>query len=153
MTKALCLGTMGLALCSFFHVLINDGRVHPNEAPTALSPHSVGPSSSAGSRPDTAPDVALDLLYRIIDWEFEDRELVATGRFLRQFESGAQLLADADLDQMHTVRRSVHWVWVEAPVLEKPDREVPRTVRIRLLRGEEGWKVEDVRCVAKRIQG
>ena len=86
--------------------------------------------------------------FQILDYT-PDPDEVASGRFAESFAESLPLLQSLDVDQAQVVRRTAHWVRLEAPIFDSSGFETGR-VRIRLERVDGEWRVEDVRELRAR---
>ena len=86
---------------------------------------------------------ARTLILRVIDGDFELRRDIASGRFLKDFDSYAPALGEMDLDELRTISRTPYAARLEGPSIA--DTEL--RLWIRIVKKPDGWKVEDVRWV------
>ena len=118
------------------------------------------PSDTTPVDTDTGrrPDIARDLLSRIVKGDYTRRSEIATGRFLREFETQIFLLLDVDRTNIALARRGPNWLHLKGPYELADKRWKHRThlddytvlraakeVMIRLLKEGGLWKVEHIR--------
>ena len=101
---------------------------------------------------DEAPDPARDLVLKITTCEFANREDIATGRFLRNFDAHARELTALDLKGMKLLDRGENWVRIEATwnAASVPSVRRRETVRLRMVESKGSWKVEHFKVVPSK---
>lgn len=104
----------------------------------------------------TATDPVTDVIRRIKDSNFQGLDSVMTGRYLKAYQKSHEpvLVETVDLDRVRLHSRGDDWIFLEAPY--QPDSEwhadaIPwndasaeGTARMRLVRRDGEWKLENV---------
>ena len=101
------------------------------------------PEGSAVSRSNPAEV----LVGKIVSEEFYLREEVTTGRFLGDFERNVDRLYEVDTERDRLVRRGRNWVETEAPWEPEGEDESSKTARLRFVKRENTWKLENLRIL------
>ena len=85
------------------------------------------------------------LIDRIMNWDFVDLQEVATGRFARSYGADARAkLHRVEYNGRRYVSRSERCVILEAPWLTDRQFEDRKVARLRLVKREGSWKLENL---------
>ena len=88
----------------------------------------------------------------LLEWiADEQRQQVATGRFLREFEQLAPVVDNMDTEQLRAVSWATNSSRLEAPVRDPLDLKPAGTATLRMVRHERGWRLENVTVRSQRI--
>lgn len=117
-----------------------------------------GPGSGRVTDPELAEsDVVKDLIVRVIAGNYEYRSDIATGRFLRDFQSQRLIIVHVNPEMLRPARRGKDWLQVrgpyateDTPLKTELTRSAQRFKRptealVRVVKEDDVWKLEHAR--------